>query len=160
GTPKGVMLAHRTLYLHALAVAGTFNHDDNAVEAHTIPLFHANGWGRPQTAVLNGIKQVMVRRFESGQVLQLIEQERATAMSLVPTMANALINYPGLGTTDTSSLRQIHIGGAAASPELVAAVEKAFRCEVIAGYGLTETCPVATSGRTKGTVRYADERDR
>ena len=47
GTPKGVMLSHRTLYLHALAVAGTFNHDDTAVELHTIPLFHANGWGRP-----------------------------------------------------------------------------------------------------------------
>ena len=45
GTPKGVTLSHRTLYLHALAVAGTFNHDDTAVELHTIPLFHANGWG-------------------------------------------------------------------------------------------------------------------
>jgi fatty-acyl-CoA synthase len=39
------MLSHRTLYLHALAVAGTFNHDDNAVELDAIPLFHANGWG-------------------------------------------------------------------------------------------------------------------
>ncbi|HLG80422.1 MAG TPA: AMP-binding protein, partial [Bradyrhizobium sp.] len=56
--------------------------------------------------------------------------------------------------------KQIHIGGAAAAPELIAAMEKAFRCEVIAGYGLTETCPVATSARTKSTVRYADEDDR
>ena len=51
GAPKGVMLSHRTLYLHALAVAGAFNRDDTGVELHTIPLFHANGWGRPQTAV-------------------------------------------------------------------------------------------------------------
>jgi fatty-acyl-CoA synthase len=160
GTPKGVMLSHRTLYLHALAVGGTFNHDDNGVELHTIPLFHANGWGRPQTAVMNGLKQVMVRRFEPAQVLRLIQEEGATAMSLVPTMANALINCPDLGRFDTSTLKQIHIGGAAAAPELIAAMEKAFRCEVIAGYGLTETCPVATSARTKSTVRYADEDDR
>ena len=98
GTPKGVMLSHRTLYLHALAVGGTFNHDDTGVELHTIPLFHANGWGRPQTAAMNGLKQVMVRRFEPAHVLRLIQEERATAMSLVPTMANALLNCPDLGT--------------------------------------------------------------
>jgi fatty-acyl-CoA synthase len=160
GTPKGVMLSHRTLYLHALAVAGTFNHDDNAVELHTIPLFHANGWGRPQTAVMNGIKQVMVRRFDPAHVLKLIEDEGATAMSLVPTMANSLLNSAALGTFDTSTLQEIHIGGAAAAPELVAQMEAAFKCRVMAGYGLTETCPVATSARTKCTVRYADEEDR
>lgn len=160
GTPKGVMLSHRTLYLHALAVAGTFNHDDNAVELHTIPLFHANGWGRPQTAVMNGLKQVMVRRFEPAHVLRLIQEERATAMSLVPTMAHSLLNCPDLGDFDTSSLRDIHIGGAAAAPELIAQMEAAFRCNVMAGYGLTETAPVATSARTKCTVRYTCEEDR
>jgi fatty-acyl-CoA synthase len=160
GTPKGVMLSHRTLYLHALAVAGTFNHDDNGVELHTIPLFHANGWGRPQTAVMNGLKQVMVRRFDPVQVLQLIQDEGATAMSLVPTMANSLLNCPALGKFDTSSMQEIHIGGAAAAPELIAQMEAAFRCRVMAGYGLTETCPVATSARTKCTVRYAGDEDR
>ncbi len=160
GTPKGVMLSHRTLYLHALAVAGTLNHDDTAVELHTIPLFHANGWGRPQTAVMNGLKQVMVRRFDPEQVLRIIQEEAATAMSLVPTMANALLNCPELGKFDTASMKEIHLGGAASSPELIARMEAAFHCKVMAGYGLTETCPVATSARNKGTVRYADEDDR
>jgi fatty-acyl-CoA synthase len=160
GTPKGVMLSHRTLYLHALAVAGTFNRDDTGVELHTIPLFHANGWGRPQTAVMNGLKQVMVRRFDPPQVLRLIQEEGATAMSLVPTMANALLNCPALGQFDTSTLQEIHIGGAASAPELIAQMEAAFHCKVMAGYGLTETAPVATSARSKSTVRYADEDDR
>ena len=160
GSPKGVMLSHRTLYLHALVVGGTFNHDDTAVELHTIPLFHANGWGRPQTAVMNGIKQVMVRRFDPASVLRLIQDEAATAMSLVPTMANALLNCPALGQFDTSTIQDIHVGGAAAAPELIAALETAFQCRVMAGYGLTETSPVATSARTKGTVQYAGEDDR
>src|SRR5581483_3509767 len=115
GTPKGVNLSHRTLYLHALAVGMALVHDDNAVELHTIPLFHANGWGRPQTATMNGIKQVMVRRFDPGGVLRLIQEEEATAMSLVPTMANALVNCTELGKFDVSSMREIHLGGAAAS---------------------------------------------
>jgi len=54
------MLSHRTLYLHALSVAATFNRDDSGVELHTIPLFHANGWGRPQASTMMGLKQVMV----------------------------------------------------------------------------------------------------
>src|SRR5580658_6903527 len=160
GTPKGVTLSHRTLYLHALAVAGTFNHDDTAVELHTIPLFHANGWGRPQASTMMGIKQVMVRRFDPTLVFRLIEEENATAMSLVPTMANALLNAPDLAQFDLSSLEEIHVGGAAASPELIGRLEHAFHCTAMGGYGLTETCPVATSARRKGTVEYAGETDR
>jgi fatty-acyl-CoA synthase len=92
GTPKGVMLSHRTLYLHALSVATCYDDPATVVDLHTIPLFHANGWGRPQTSTMLGVKQVMVRRFDPAMVLQLIQQHRATDMSLVPTMANALIN--------------------------------------------------------------------
>lgn len=160
GAPKGVMLSNRTLYLHAIYVAATFSQDDSAVELHTIPLFHANAWGRPHSSTMMGIKQVMVRRFEPAAVFRLIQQERATSMSLVPTMANALLNSPDIGNYDLSSMDEIHIGGAAASPELIHRMERAFGCAVMAGYGLTETSPVATSSRPKGTVMYADENDR
>ena len=160
GTPKGVMLSHRTLYLHTLYVANIFCKDDRGVELHTIPLFHANGWGRPQSSTFMGVRQVMVRRFEPVQVLRLIEQERATSMSLVPTMATMLLNCPELGNFDTSSLQSIMTGGAASSPELVGRLERAFHCRVETGYGLTETSPVATAARPKSTVTYADENDR
>jgi fatty-acyl-CoA synthase len=160
GTPKGVMLSHRTVYMHALQVMTSTPSDDSWVELHTIPLFHANGWGKPQTATMQGAKQVMVRRFDPAGVCQLIQDEHASLMSVVPTMASALLNLPGLGKYDFSSLQMITIGGAAASPELVDRLEKAFHCEVIAGYGLTETCPVASTGRKKATVVYADEHDR
>ena len=160
GTPKGVMLSHRTLYLHALYVANMFCRDDNGIELHTIPLFHANGWGRPQACTLMGVRHVMVRRFEPAHVLRLIEQERATGMSLVPTMANLLLNCPELERFDTSSLQSIMLGGAASSPELVERLERAFDCRAEAGYGLTESSPVATSAHQKSTVTYAGESDR
>jgi fatty-acyl-CoA synthase len=72
--------------------SATFYNDETMVELRTIPLFHANGWGRPQCATFHGLKQVMVRRFDPACVLRLIQEERATSMSLVPTMANALLN--------------------------------------------------------------------
>jgi fatty-acyl-CoA synthase len=107
-----------------------------------------------------GIKQVMVRRFDPAQVFSLIREHRATHMSLVPTMANALLNSPDLAGADVSSLRQVAIGGAASSPELVERLEAALGCEVHSGYGLTETSPVLTTSRVKGTFAYADEADR
>jgi fatty-acyl-CoA synthase len=160
GIPKGVALSHRTLYLHMLSISATFYNDETGVELHTIPLFHANGWGRPQCATFHGLKQVMVRRFDPALVLHLIQEERATSMSLVPTMANALLNCPEIGRFDYSSLRQVHLGGAASSPELIARLEKVFPCPVMSGYGLTETSPVATSARDKSTVTFSDDADR
>jgi fatty-acyl-CoA synthase len=160
GTPKGVMLSHRTLFVHALLVGLAVALRDDTVELHTIPLFHANGWGRPQLATMVGAKQVMLRRFDPAEVLRLIEKERVTAFSVVPVMANMLLNYPQSDEFDTSTLREIHIGGAASSPELIARMEQAFHCRVIAGYGLTETSPVVSTARPKATVEFRSEEDR
>jgi len=159
GTPKGVALSHRTLYLHALSVALLHRDPQTAVELHTIPLFHANGWGHAQACTLLGITQVMVRRFEPALVFRLIQEHRATGMSVVPTMAQALLNASGLAGADLASLRTIMIGGAASSPELIERMEKAFGCEVAAGYGLTETAPVLTVAFPKN-AGYASDQER
>jgi fatty-acyl-CoA synthase len=162
GTPKGVMLAHRTVYLHAIDVCCLYKDLEAMVDLHTIPMFHANGWGRPQASTLQGVKQVMVRRFEPSFVFRMIQEHRATDMCVVPTMANALINAPDLAQWNLSSMKRVMLGGAAASPDLVARLEKAIpSCECFAGYGLTETCPVLTSSRDKGlTYPSEDERRR
>lgn len=160
GNPKGVGLTHRTLYLHGMSVALLFQDPDTVVDLHTIPLFHANGWGRPQASVMLGVRQVMVRRFEPVPVLGLIQQHRATDMSVVPTMANALINVPNVKDYDLSSLRNIMIGGAAASPDMVERVERIFGCRCMAGYGLTETAPVMSCSRPKSTVTPESDAER
>jgi fatty-acyl-CoA synthase len=160
GAPKGVSLSHRTLYLHAFTVGLLYKQPETMVELHTIPLFHANGWGRPQVSTMLGTTQVMSRRFDPAAVLALIEQHRATDMCLVPTMANALLNTPGRERFDVSSVRTIMIGGAASSPDLVRRLEEAFpQCQCVAGYGLTETSPVVATAFWKG-IPYASDQER
>lgn len=157
GTPKGVMLSHRTLYLHALDIVYQYRDPDKIVDLHTIPMFHANGWGRPQTSVLLGTKQVMVRRYEPTFVFRMIQEHGATDLCLVPTMLNALMHAADRSHWNLSSLRRIMIGGAASSPELVERAEAAFPgCECVSGYGLTETTPVITCSFSKGFVASSD----
>lgn len=161
GTPKGVMLSHRTLYLHALDIVYQYRDPDTMVDLHTIPMYHANGWGRPQTSVMLGTKQVMVRRFEPTFVFRMIQQHAATDLCLVPTMLNALINAPDRMQWMLSSLRRIMIGGAALSPELVERAESAFPgCRCVAGYGMTETSPVITTSFSKGFHPKSEEERR
>ena len=117
--PKGVMLTHRNIYLHALNVIVVFNTGPDTVELHTIPLFHANGWGVAHSLTLVGATHVMIGKFDPPEVFRLIEQEKVHACSLVPTMATALVNCPERPKYDLSSLKRITLGGAAASPTLV-----------------------------------------
>jgi fatty-acyl-CoA synthase len=156
GQPKGVVLSHRTLYLHALSLAGSLDHSDEHVMLHTIPLYHANGWGFPHFATMCGMRQVMVRRFEPNLVLQLIQSERATRMILVPTMANMLVNFADHAKVDLSSMQEIIIGGAAPSSELYVALGKLFNAKIFTGYGLTESGPVVSMARPKWSSTEQD----
>jgi len=160
GKPKGVMLSHRTLYLHALSLYTVYKEVETMVNLHTIPLFHANGWGHPQASTYFGVKQVMAHGFNPAEVLRLIEEHGATDMYLVPVMANALLNAPELGQRTVSSLRRILIGGASSSPALIARMENAFGCEVYDGYGLSETSPILTVAIPKTGIEHASEEDR
>jgi fatty-acyl-CoA synthase len=139
--PKGVMLTHRNVYLHALHVCLTFDATRDFAQLHTIPLFHANGWGVAHILALVGGKHVILRRFDCGQIFRLIEEERIYTMCLVPAMAIALVNSPERHKHDLSSLERIIIGGAASSPTLVGEVEQKLGVTCISGYGLTETSP-------------------
>jgi fatty-acyl-CoA synthase len=158
--PKGVMLTHRNIYLHAISVALNFHNKPDSVHLHTIPLFHANGWGTAHSVTLAGGRHIMLQRFTCAEVFHLIERERVDSLSLVPIMATALVNSPDRPKYDLSSLQWISIGGAASSPTLVQQVEEKLGCECFSGYGLTETAPVLSTARTKpgaqleGDLRY------
>src|SRR5690242_8137153 len=94
GTPKGVMLSNRALYLHALACTAVQIDAATTVDLMTIPMFHANAWGRVHANTMLGITQVMVRRFDAVAVLDMIQRYRATDMAIIPLMGQALLSVP------------------------------------------------------------------
>ncbi len=160
GNPKGVMLTHRSLYLHALTTIIGLDLQDTDVQLHTIPLFHVNGWGAPQSLTCVGGTHVMVRRFDPGEVLRLLESEKVTRMSLVPTMAGALLNHPERAGHRYRGLRMVNLGGASASVPLIRRMEEAFGCPCFSGYGLTETSPILTLSSIKGSLEGASPEEK
>lgn len=161
--PKGVMLSHRSLYLHAFYVAHARKISDADAEAYTIPLFHVNSWGSPHTLTLSGARHVILRKFDPAALLNLIERERITRLQMVPSMAIALINQPEIEQCDLASVKEVMIGGAPANIALMRRVEEKFPGAVVAGgYGLTETSPVVSIAYVKEHLKneLSDEQRR
>ncbi len=149
GSPKGALLSHRGLYLHAVHSALTMGLTGEDVILHTIPLFHVNGWGTPHFLTGLGGVHVLLPRFDAAEVLRLIEAHRVTRLFLVPAMARLLLDHPSASERDLSSVRQVSVGGAPASPALLTELEAALDCECICGYGMTESSPTLTRSLPK-----------
>ena len=148
--PKGVMLTHRNLYLHAFYTALGMGATDHDVHLYTVPLFHVNSWGAPHIFTLSGGRHVMLRKFDPPALLALVQSERVTRLHMVPAMAIALLNHPDFLRYDLSSVHEVMIGGAPANTALMQEVEKKIpSCTAKGGYGLTETSPVITIAHIK-----------
>jgi len=156
-SPKGVMLTHRNVYLHAVIVALHHHTRFEHVFLHTIPLFHANGWGAAHTMTFMGGTQVMMPRFVPEEVFRLVERERVSALSLVPIMAAALVNSPVHSKYDLSSVEWATIGGAASSPALIRDVEQTLGFKCFSGYGLTESAPSLATAELKPDMQCTPE---
>ncbi len=142
GKPKGVMMTHRNLYLHALCALAMMVVRETDVQIHLIPLFHVNGWGTPHYLLAKGGKHVMVKKFDPPKALELMSREGVTLAFVVPTMMNALLQVPELKTLDFSRMKGILIGGAPSPRGLMKRTEEAFGCIAHTGLGMTETCPL------------------
>lgn len=148
--PKGVMLTHRNLYLHAFYTATALRGGDDEVHLYTIPLFHVNSWGAPHILCLTGGRHVMIKKFDPTTVLELVHRERVTRLHMVPTMVIALINRPDFANYDLTSVKEVMMGGAPTSTAIIRQVEhKIPGCVAKGGYGLTETSPVLTIAHMK-----------
>ncbi len=148
--PKGVMLTHRNLYLHAFYAALGLKSDDHEVSTYTVPLFHVNSWGTPHITTLAGGRHIILRKFEPKALLELIHRERITHLQMVPAMIIAMINHPDFANYDLSSVKRLFIGGAPTNVAMIREIEKKIPgCTAMGGYGLTETSPVITTARIK-----------
>jgi len=153
GRPKGVMLTHKNVCLHALGAIAELKLTDGDTWGHVAPMFHlADAWATFAITWVGG-RHVMIDRFEARRVMEDIEKEGITLSNLIPTMLNLMIKHPEIGQFDFSSLRVILSGGAPIAPEVVKRIRQAFGCDYIQTYGMTETSPYLTLSVLKQHLR-------
>jgi long-chain acyl-CoA synthetase len=147
GKPKGAELTHFNLSRNCdIASRTTCVIDQGDVVLGALPLFHSFGQTVSMNASLRvGATLTMLPKFEPGEALEIMQRDGVTHFYGVPTMYGALLHHPGREDFDTSALRLCITGGASMPVEVLRGFEQAFECEVLEGYGLSETSPVASS---------------
>ncbi len=156
GKPKGALSSHRNIVqalinfeFHAACSAMA---NPKAVEIMmscgfaptsllAVPLFHVSGCHALFLLSLRGGRRiVMMYKWDPGQALKLIEQERITIISAVPSMVIDVLEHPEFDSTDTSSLISIGGGGTACPPKFNRLLnEKIEHPYAGSGYGMTES---------------------
>jgi fatty-acyl-CoA synthase len=147
--PKGVQITHRNIWTNALTFALHAGVTDRDVYLHTLPMFHANGWGMPFAMTGCGVPQVALRKVDGAEILRRVEKYGVTVMCAAPAVVAAVLDaapqwegeIPGHGRT------RIIVAGAPPPTKTVARVEAELGWEFIQIYGLTETSPLLTVNR-------------
>jgi fatty-acyl-CoA synthase len=148
GRPKGVVYSHRAIALHSYSISLP---DNFAISRHdtiltAMSMFHANAWGLPHAAVMNGSKLVFPGpNLHPVAVLDLLSSEKVTLTGGVPTVwlgvIDALECEPKRWRL-SEGLRVIVAGSAC--PESLFRRFDRFGVRVIQAWGMTETTPIAT----------------
>ncbi|MDR3603243.1 MAG: fatty acid--CoA ligase [Syntrophaceae bacterium] len=154
GDPKGVYYSHRQLVLHTFdigmalsAFTSVARFQSSDVYMPITPMFHVHAWGIPYLATLMGCKQVYPGRYEPAMLLKLLLSEKVTFSHCVPTILHMLVTSPIAKQVDLSNWKVV-IGGSAL-PKGLAKASMDLGIEIIAAYGMSETCPLLTAANLK-----------
>src|SRR6185295_7975375 len=149
GNPKGVLYSHRSLVLHTLGLS--LDHcmgirEDDCV-LPVVPMFHANAWGMPFSAVMVGAKLVMPGpHLDPTSLVDLFEREKVTLTGGVPTIWMGVLQYldANPGKFDLSAIRAMYVGGSAVPQAMIETFENKYGLKIFQAWGMTEMAPLGT----------------
>jgi len=161
GNPKGVEYEHRSQYLHTMTQCMTDSMGLSGADSicGIVPMFHAMGWGIPWSATMLGAKQVLPHRFmDPVRLAHLMADEGVTLSAGVPTIwqgVKSLYESDPSGL-DLSKLQRLTCGGSSPPPSLIRWYWDTLGVEMIQGWGMTETSPLATLSRRVMTRHHLE----
>jgi acyl-CoA synthetase (AMP-forming)/AMP-acid ligase II len=149
--PKGVQLTHRNLWLNATVFGLHMGISDRDVYLHTLPMFHANGWGMPFAMTGVGAQHIVLRQVDGTEILRRVEKHGVTAMCAAPAVVSAALEGAGSwdGEVPGRDRTRIIVAGAPPPTRTIERVLDELGWEFCQIYGLTETSPLVTSNRMR-----------
>lgn len=150
--PRGVVLSHRALALHALYAVIAMGLREEDVSLCSVPFAYMNGGGNPQVNLAVGATSILTRRNDPETLLGLIAREKVTVWITAPFVLSRLLQAPALAGAKVDSLRLVLVGGAPLAEGAVAEAEEKLGARCLAVYGLTETAPFVSAAVAKSTL--------
>jgi fatty-acyl-CoA synthase len=149
--PKGVQITHRNIWTNAVTFGLHAGVSDRDVYLHTLPMFHANGWGMPFAMTGLGVKQVVLRKVDGAEILRRVRDHGVTVMCAAPAVAAAVLEAAQSWEGEIPGRDRVRIIMAGAPPptKTVMRVQEELGWEFIQIYGLTETSPLLTINRKR-----------
>lgn len=154
GNPKGVSFTHRQLVLHTLTANSPFGSSERDpsfgygdVYMPLTPMFHVHAWGMPYIATMLGVKQVYPGRYEPELICKLRSKHKVTYSHCVPTVVQMVFKSADETGADLSGWK-MRIGGSALT-KVLAAEGRRRGMNLVAGYGMSETCPLVALSRRR-----------
>jgi 3-(methylthio)propionyl---CoA ligase len=146
GRPKGVLYAHRSAVLHAMAAntadAYAFRAVDRIFQATS--MFHATSWAWPYCAAMSGSALIMPGRWVDGpSVLKALNEERVTFSGGVPTIWLGVLDALRSSGGRLDTLKRLMIAGSAC-PRVLIQGFGAYGVDVYQAWGMTECSPIVT----------------
>ena len=139
GRPKGVPRSHRADRAGGWSQALQHGYRWRDRTLGVMPLYHTMGIHSLLAMHLVGGCFVPQPRWEAGEALRLIEEQRITSLYLAPTLFHDLVHHPDTATRDLTSVRALGYAGAAMTSTLVRRCAEVFAPEVFVNhYGSTE----------------------
>jgi len=141
GLPKGVLLSHKNLVCNAYQSVATARITAQDRMLIFLPLYHIYGIMLMGCAAMTGATIVLMERFEAGECLRLIQEQRITLLYTVPQVLATLSDWPRLQEFDVHTVRFAQCGAAPVPPALARRFEERTNITVMTAYGLTEASP-------------------
>jgi fatty-acyl-CoA synthase len=165
GRPKGVVYSHRSTVLHTLVgmMPDFWGLKSTDGVLPVTPMFHANSWGIPYGAVMQGVKLVFPGpHLHPDDLLDLITAESPTLALGVPTIWLGLIQAYERGLVEQPGRWKLPPGlrtmvGGAAVPEALIRTFARHGVHILQGWGMTETSPLATGAHLRSEYAAAGE---
>lgn len=145
GVSKGAMLTHGNLSKQVQQLSAWFPKfaKNNEIMLSALPFFHVFGLSTAMNlSVCSGWGQVLIPRPQPEQLLEAIKKFKPTFAPLVPTMYIGILNHPGIGKVDLTSLKGCFSGSAPLPVEVIREFEEKTGAVIVEGFGLTESSPV------------------